>query len=74
MVNKKSKNKTTDKQLLNALTKAYIARARLFHNGVKASKIDGQVREWFNLTSILYDLKEKNRFLKRIFHIVNNPT
>jgi len=34
---------------------------------------DGQVREWFNLTSILYDEAEKRRFLRRLFHIVNAP-
>ncbi len=36
-------------------------------------KQDAQVREWFNLTSILYDEKEKSRFLKRLFHIVDTP-
>ncbi len=35
---------------------------------------DGQVREWFNLTSILYDAHEKGRFLNRLFHIVRTPT
>ena len=35
---------------------------------------DGQVREWFNLTSILYDKPERKRFLNRLFHIVNTPT
>lgn len=34
---------------------------------------DGQVREWFNLTSILYDPDERNRFLCRLFHVVNTP-
>jgi len=34
---------------------------------------DGQVREWFNLTSILYDETEKKRFLGRLFHIVSAP-
>lgn len=34
---------------------------------------DAQVREWFNLTSILYDPTEKQRFLSRIFHIVQTP-
>jgi len=36
-------------------------------------KQDGQVREWFNLTSILYDPEERTRFLNRIFHIVKTP-
>ena len=39
------KKKTTDKNLLDALTKAYIARAQLFHKGVKASKIDLLITE-----------------------------
>jgi hypothetical protein len=34
---------------------------------------DNQVREWFNLTSILFDERERERFLNRIFHIVNTP-
>ena len=34
---------------------------------------DAQVREWFNLTSILYDADEKQRFLDRILHIVRTP-
>lgn len=34
---------------------------------------DGQVREWFNLTSILYDKSERERFLNRLFHIVKTP-
>lgn len=34
---------------------------------------DGQVRERFNLTSILYDLGERELFIKRLFHIVNTP-
>lgn len=41
---------------------------------IQQIKRDGQVREWFNLTSILYDANEKDRFLSRIFHIVNTPT
>ena len=36
-------------------------------------KADGQVRDWFNLTSILYDEQERRRFLDRIFHIVRTP-
>jgi len=36
-------------------------------------KEDGQVREWFNLTSILYDATERRRFLNRIFHVVKAP-
>lgn len=34
---------------------------------------DGQVRDWFNLTSILYDPDEKDRFLRKLFHIVDTP-
>lgn len=34
---------------------------------------DGQVREWFNLTSILYDESERKRFVNRLFHIVKTP-
>jgi hypothetical protein len=41
---------------------------------IEQIKQDGQVREWFNLTSILYDPGESNRFLSRIFHIVKTPT
>jgi len=41
---------------------------------IKQIKQDGQVREWFNLTSILYDASERNRFLNRLFHIVKTPT
>lgn len=36
-------------------------------------KSDGQVRDWFNLTSILSDPQERTRFLKKIFHIVKTP-
>ena len=41
---------------------------------IEQIKQDGQVREWFNLTSILYDESERKRFLNRLFHIVNTPT
>jgi len=41
---------------------------------IEQIKQDGQVREWFNLTSILYDLGERERFLDRIFHVVKTPT
>jgi len=34
---------------------------------------DGQVREWFNLTSILYDEDERSLFLRRVFHLVSAP-
>jgi len=40
---------------------------------IRQIRADGQVREWFNLTSILYDIEERDRFLNRIFHIVNTP-
>ncbi|MHC4508978.1 MAG: XcyI family restriction endonuclease [Planctomycetota bacterium] len=41
---------------------------------IEQIKQDGQVREWFNLTSILYDEAERQRFLNRLFHIVKTPT
>lgn len=34
---------------------------------------DGKVREWFNLTSIIYDDTQRERFLRRLFHVVNTP-
>ncbi len=40
---------------------------------IEQIKKDGQVREWFNLTSILYDDSERKRFLSRIFHVVKAP-
>ena len=40
---------------------------------IRQIKQDGQVRDMFNLTSILYDVVERKRFLNRIFHIVNTP-
>jgi hypothetical protein len=40
---------------------------------IEQIKKDGQVREWFNLTSILYDFSERKRFLGRIFHVVRTP-
>jgi len=36
-------------------------------------KDDGQVRDYANLTSILYDESERERFLDRLFYIVNAP-
>ena len=41
---------------------------------IEQIKRDRQVREWFNLTSILYDESERKHFLNRLFHIVNTPT
>ena len=35
---------------------------------------EGQVRVWYNLTSILADDAERKRFLSQTFHIVNEPT
>lgn len=40
---------------------------------IKQIEADGQVRDWFNLTSILYDDNERRRFLERLFHIVRAP-
>ncbi|HUU91483.1 MAG TPA: hypothetical protein VM238_09755 [Phycisphaerae bacterium] len=34
---------------------------------------DGHVRDWYNLTSVLADEKERALFLKRVFHIVRTP-
>jgi len=36
-------------------------------------KADGEVREYFNLTSIVYDEDERERFIARLFHQVNIP-
>jgi hypothetical protein len=36
-------------------------------------KADGQVREWFNLTSILSDDEERAHFLEALFHVVDAP-
>lgn len=41
---------------------------------IQQIETDGQVRDRFNLTSILYDSKERTYFLRRLFHIVNAPT
>ena len=35
---------------------------------------EGQVRVWYNLTSILADETERRRFLSQIFHVVDEPT
>ena len=40
---------------------------------IRQIRADGQVREWFNLTSILYDDRERTRFVDRLFHIVSAP-
>ena len=40
-----TEQKPIDENLLKALTKAYQARAQLFHNGIKASKIDFLISE-----------------------------
>ena len=36
-------------------------------------KADGQVRETFNLTSIIHDPVEQEKFLRKLFHVVNTP-
>jgi len=41
---------------------------------IEQIRADGQVRDWFNLTSILYDENERSLFFSKIFHIVNTPT
>lgn len=41
---------------------------------IRQIKADGQVRAWYNLTSILYDDDERSLFLKQLFHIVSTPT
>src|SRR5438105_6449720 len=40
---------------------------------IKQIEADGQVRDWFNLTSVLIDPEEQLRFLERLFHIVQTP-
>ena len=40
---------------------------------IQQIKADGQVRDWYNLTSILYDEQECVRFLNRLFHQVKTP-
>jgi hypothetical protein len=40
---------------------------------IKQIEADGQVRDWFNLTSILGDPDDRDRFLQRLFHIVQTP-
>jgi hypothetical protein len=37
-------------------------------------RADGQVRDWFNLTSVLYDDEERELFLQKLFHIIETPT
>jgi len=39
----------------------------------KQIKADGQVRETYNLTSIVRDPEQQERFLKRLFHFVDTP-
>ncbi len=66
--------KTFAKQLAENPRCHTVYLASCFTDAVIAQiKKDGQVREWFNLTSILYDPSEKQRFLSRIFHIVQTP-
>jgi hypothetical protein len=40
---------------------------------VEQIKADGQVRDWFNLTSIVYDDRERASFLGKLFHLVRAP-
>lgn len=40
---------------------------------IRQVEADGQVRDWFNLTSILYDDDDRKRFLSKVFHIVFAP-
>ncbi|MGD0769870.1 MAG: XcyI family restriction endonuclease [Tepidisphaeraceae bacterium] len=40
---------------------------------VKQIQEDGQVREYFYLTSIISDARERESFLSKIFHVVNTP-
>ena len=48
--------------------------ASCFTDSVMAQiKADGQVREWFNLTSILSDDAERRHFLQALFHVVDAP-
>ncbi len=41
---------------------------------IRQIKADGHVRDWFNLTSILYDAAERKHFLQQLFYIVSTPT
>ncbi len=40
---------------------------------IQQIRTDGQVRDWFNLTSIIYDDQERGHFLSKIFHVVHTP-
>jgi len=40
---------------------------------IRQIEADGQVRDWFNLTSILYDEHERGAFLDRLFHFARVP-
>jgi hypothetical protein len=66
--------KTFAKQLADNPRCHTVYLASCFTDAVIAQiRDDGKVREWFNLTSILYDPSEKQRFLNRVFHIVQTP-
>jgi len=55
----KSVLSTIDKHLLQALTKAYTARAKLFHNGVIASQVDLLITEIDSIQSADLNWKAK---------------
>ena len=40
---------------------------------VRQIRSDGQVRAWYNLTSILSDKREQFRFLLQLFHVIDTP-
>jgi len=40
---------------------------------IRQINTDGQVRAWYDLTSILADPKQRDRFLRQLFHIVQSP-
>jgi hypothetical protein len=66
--------KTFQKQLAENPRCHTIYLASCFTDAVIAQiRRDGKVREWFNLTSILYDDAERKLFLRRLFHVVNAP-
>lgn len=49
-----------DKHLIAALTKAYMARAQLFHRGVKASNIDLLITEIDSIDKGNIDWSDEN--------------
>jgi hypothetical protein len=40
---------------------------------IRQINADGQVRDWFNLTAIVYDEAQRQVFLRRVFHVASMP-